>query len=180
MNVFILNGSNRRHATSAKLTAYIGKLLAEMNIEVAVFDLHGKPLPFYSPDEDTEDANVREMLAAAARADAIILATPDYHGSVSGVLKNALDFLGKDQFDSKLVLSVSSAGGAVGTSSLTHLQTIVRNVHGINCPEWISIGAEQRRFGPDGEPEQDKVKERVKRVLHYFVRLARRLRGIEP
>ncbi|MBO9604330.1 MAG: NAD(P)H-dependent oxidoreductase [Paenibacillaceae bacterium] len=179
MNVFILNGSNRRHATSTKLTTYIGKLLAEMDIEVTVFDLYGKPLPFYSPDEDAEDANVLEMREAAGRADAIILATPDYHGSLSGVLKNALDFLGKDQFDSKLVLSVSSAGGAVGTSSLTHMQAIVRNVHGVNCPEWISIGAEQRRFGPDGEPEQDKVKERVKRVLHYFVGLARQLRGIE-
>jgi NAD(P)H-dependent FMN reductase len=91
-------------------------------------------------------------------------------------LKNALDFLGFDQFDSKAVLAVSSSGGAVGVSPLTHLQTIVRNLHGVNCPEWISIGGENRGFTPDGEPENEKVKERVNKVLAYFVNLALTLR----
>jgi hypothetical protein len=80
-----------------------------------------------------------------------------------------------EHFDSKAVLSISSAGGAVGVSSLTQLQTMIRNVHGINCPEWISIGSDQRSFNEHGEPELPKVKQRTLRVVHSFLELAERL-----
>jgi azobenzene reductase len=74
-----------------------------------------------------------------------------------------------------MVLSISSAGGVVGMSSLTQLQTIIRNVHGINCPEWISIGSGQHGFTEDGAPERLKVKECVHRTLQYFLKLAEKL-----
>jgi len=177
MKITIVTGSNREQSTSTKLCRYIATVLQEKEINVTLFDLYEKPLPFFDPSNRvTNDPNVHALIHAVGGADAVILSTPDYHGSVSGVLKNALDFLGFDQFDSKAVLAVSSSGGAVGVSPLTHLQTIVRNLHGVNCPEWISIGGENRGFTPDGEPENEKVKERVNKVLAYFVNLALTLR----
>ncbi|WP_409345717.1 NADPH-dependent FMN reductase [Paenibacillus sp. MBLB4367] len=177
MKITIVAGSNRKQSTSTKLCRYIASVLRTKEIDVTLFDLYEKPLPFYDPSRNEEtDPNVLALIAAVRVADAVVLSTPDYHGSVSGVMKNALDYLGFDEFDSKAVLAVSSSGGAVGVSPLTHLQTMVRNLHGINCPEWISIGGENRAFTPEGDPANEKVKERVNKVLGYFVKLALTLR----
>lgn len=177
MKITIIAGSNRKQSSSTKLCRYIESVLQSRGVKATLFDLFERPLPFYDPARDEEtDANVLALMEAAGGADAIVLSTPDYHGSISGVLKNALDYLGFDEFDSKAVLAVSSSGGAVGVSPLTHLQTIVRNLHGINCPEWISIGGENRAFTADGEPANEKVKERVHKVLTYFIKLAGTLR----
>jgi azobenzene reductase len=164
------------NASSTKLCRYIEQEMITHGHDVIFFDLHQKPIPFYSPDSSIyTDANLLEMKDSMLGAQAIILGTPDYHGSISGVLKNALDHLGFAHFDSKVVLAISSAGGAVGTSSLLQLQAMIRNVHGINCPEWISIGSDQRGFNQSGEPESPMVKQRVTKVLTYFLALAEKL-----
>lgn len=176
MNVMILTGSNRSGATSTKLAEAVGRRIADAGHEVYLFDLFEKPVPLYNPDEDYEgNHHVNELKTRFLSAHAIVLASPEYHGSISGVLKNALDHLGFEHFDGKAVLAVASAGGAVGVSSLTHIQTIVRNLHGINCPEWISIGAEQRTFDEEGWPADSKVRRRLEKTTDYFVQMARRL-----
>jgi azobenzene reductase len=179
MKFLILTGSNRRDATSTRLALAVGRRLAAAGQEVNRLDLYEKPVPLYDPDLDYEqDPHVSELYAKFLEADAIVLASPEYHGSMSGVLKNALDHLGFEHFDGKPVLAVASAGGAVGVSTLTHIQTVVRNLHGINCPEWISIGGEQRAFGADGEPSDPKVRTRLDKSTEYFLRLALQLQGL--
>lgn len=138
-------------------------------------------LPFYSPDEAfREEAALAELKKRMREADAVILATPEYHGSISGVLKNALDHLSQEHFSGKPVLSISSAGGSVGVSSLQQLQAIVRNLHGINCPEWMSIGGAQRKWFESAQDIYEvgqEVDDRIHRVLGAFLELARLIRG---
>jgi len=176
MKIAIIAGSNRKESTSTKLCRYIRTIAEQHGHEVALIDLNATPLPLYSPDDDSTDSNVQLLKDATKSADAIVLSSPEYHGSVSGVLKNAIDYLGFEQFDGKAVLSVSSTGGAVGVSTLQQLQTIVRNVHGINCPEWISIGGDNRKFADNGEPESENIRARVHRTVDYFLKLAATLR----
>ncbi|BFH15370.1 NAD(P)H-dependent oxidoreductase [Paenibacillus melissococcoides] len=173
MRIVCIAGSNHADATSSRLVHYLAARLQEKGHEAEVVELHLLPLPLYNPDVDEENANVLRLKKAVKESDAIVLATPEYHGSLSGVLKNALDYLNWDDFNNKVVLSVSSAGGAVGVSSLSHLQTIVRNLHGINCPEWISIGGDQREFTADGVPSHEQVVRRVNKTLDYFLALAK-------
>lgn len=176
MKIVIIAGSNRRDSSSTRMAHYVGKRLETGGHEVELWDLYREPLPFYDPDEEKQPESVIRLSNLVAEADAIVISTPEYHGSLSGVLKNALDYLDAEHFNGKMVLSISSAGGAVGVSSLQHLQVVVRNVHGINCPEWISIGGDQRRFEDNGEPANAPLKARVERVLATFVNLSRKLR----
>jgi NAD(P)H-dependent FMN reductase len=153
-------------------------LLEQEQHQVTLFDLYETPVPFYSKNPELEkDPALRRLKQAALEADAIVLASPEYHNAPTGVLKNALDHLGFDHFDSKPVLSVCSTGGAVGTSTLQQLQTIVRGVHGINCPEWISIGGEQRAFDEQGLPVHAAVRDRTERVVRYFMGMTQKLRA---
>lgn len=172
MRIVCIAGSNHQEATSTKLVCYLAASVRERGHEAHVIDLYKWPLPLYCPDDEEVHPNVVHVRESIFAATAIILATPEYHGSVSGVLKNALDYMSLEHFYNKVVLSVSSAGGAVGASSLMHLQAIVRNVHGINCPEWISIGGAARQFGPDRCPGHDQVVQRAQRTLDCFLKLA--------
>ncbi|OME05665.1 NADPH-dependent oxidoreductase [Paenibacillus odorifer] len=179
MKVMILTGSNRKEATSTKLAEHAAHFISQHGEKVTVFDLYKRPLPFYSPDEVyTEHEHLNELKQEMLAADAVILVTPEYHGSVSGVLKNAIDHLGQAHFNGKVVLSASSAGGAVGISSLLQLQAIVRNLHGINTPDWISIGGLQRKrfeVGYDGYEGGQEIEDRIHLVLEAFLNLARKI-----
>jgi azobenzene reductase len=171
MKIAIISGSNRASSSSKLLAKYAAVKLEEKGCEITFHDLYEKPVPFYYPDKRDQlvDPNLSLLAQTVAEADGIILSSPEYHGGPTGVLKNAIDHLGFEHFDGKIVLAMSSSGGAVGISTLQQLQVIVRNVHGINCPEWISIGGDQRRFTSAGEPESELIKQRVARTLQYFV-----------
>lgn len=67
-----------------------------------LIDLRELELPVF--DADVDDAgDAAELKARIDRADAVLLGTPVYHGSYSGVLKNALDYTGFDEFDGTIV-----------------------------------------------------------------------------
>jgi NAD(P)H-dependent FMN reductase len=175
MRIALVAGSNRKNATSTILLKYIETILTSQKISVSFIDLAKLPLPLFTPDNEDLHQNVLNLLHAIQKADGVIFATPEYHGSISGVLKNALDYISNEHISGKAVLSVSSAGGPLGISSLTHLQTIVRYVHGINCPEWISIGYGTNTFDEDGAPTDEGTKIRVQTVLNSFIELTKSL-----
>ncbi|MDO3409499.1 NADPH-dependent FMN reductase [Saccharibacillus sp. CPCC 101409] len=177
MKVTLIAGSNREQASSTRLTRYLAKLLDEQGFETEVFSLYEHQLPLYGPGEAYGHEEVLKLSRAVKSAGAVVLSTPEYHSSISGVLKNALDFLNSEYFEGKPVLCASSAGGAVGVSSLGDLQAIVRNLHGLNCPEWISIGGDQRHFGENGEPLDQATELRIRKAVDTFVHLIRRIYG---
>ncbi|WP_213646765.1 NADPH-dependent FMN reductase [Paenibacillus lautus] len=175
MKITLIAGSNRANATSTYLLKYIESLLKTQQIPVTFVDLSELQLPLFSPDNWDFHPNVKQVLEAIADGDGLVLATPEYHGSVSGALKNALDYITGSQVAGKAVLSVSSAGGPLGVSSLSHLQTIVCNLHGINCSQWISIGYGSNTFGPDGAPIDEGVRDRVRDAVGSFVDITRKV-----
>ncbi len=178
MNIALIAGSNRKQAASAQLLRYMAERLRTRGHEAEVVDLYQLKLPLYSPDEDYgSHPEVAALHKAVSDAEAIVLATPEYHAGMSGVLKNALDFLSKSHFGGKPILLASTAGGAVGVSSLTQMQTIMRNLHGIVSPEWVSLGGDAQQFDHNGVPAHAGVRERVERALDYYEQLALRVVG---
>jgi NAD(P)H-dependent FMN reductase len=104
----------------------INRQLAELAIESApdgvsleLFDRLGE-LPFYNEDIDNDDVAepVKALRAAAADADAALVVTPEYNGSIPGVLKNAIDWLSRPFGDSALkgkpLAVVGAAAGQYG------------------------------------------------------------------
>ncbi|CAG7653979.1 NADPH-dependent FMN reductase [Paenibacillus allorhizosphaerae] len=175
MNITLIAGSNRQGAASTHLLRYIETLLQTRHLSVTFVDLRELPLPLFSPDNQEYPPNAQRLLEAAAAADGLIFATPEYHGSVSGVLKNAMDYMNASQVAGKPVLSVSSAGGPMGISSLLQLQSIVRNLHGVNSPEWISIGMGSNSFDSEGRPADEGMRGRVESAVEKFLDLTRML-----
>lgn len=115
MNVLMLVGSLRAESWTARLTAQVGTLLEREGATHSFAELG--TLPHYSEDLDTDDAPapaaVVALRAAIERADALLVATPEYNGSLPGVLKNAIDWASRPRGTAALagkpvaVLSVS-------------------------------------------------------------------------
>ncbi len=88
--------------------------VSEAGADVEVLDLRDYPLPIlFSPHAPSgSDAAVDAVKAKFREADALLIGSPEYHGSYSGALKNLLDLMGFEEFEGKMVALVGVAGGA--------------------------------------------------------------------
>src|SRR6201997_1474349 len=116
IKVLALVGSLR----AASINRQIAELAAEVapdDVTVTIFDQLGE-LPFYNEDIDNEadvPASVTALRAAAAEADAALVVTPEYNGSIPAVIKNAIDWLSRPFGDGALKgKPLAVIGGAQG------------------------------------------------------------------
>ncbi|MDF2922861.1 MAG: NADPH-dependent oxidoreductase [Paenibacillaceae bacterium] len=178
MNVIVLAGGSRKDASTTRLAGAVAAGIKTAGHQVFMFDLYEKQLPFFDPDLDYDGHPlVNELWTRFMLAHAIVLASPEYHGAMSGRLKNALDYLALEHFDGKAVLAVATAGGSMANGALTNIQAVVRNLHGINCPEWLCVSGGERAFGTDGRLSEGKVQSRADKTTDYFLKLAGQLQS---
>lgn len=125
---------------------------AESGAETRLIDLNGYNLIFRAGQDETGyPSDVARLRAEVKQADGIILGTPEYHGSLSGVLKNALDLMGFDEFEGKMIGLVGVSGGQMGAfDALKTLRNIGRALHAWVIPEQASIPEAWKVFTGDG------------------------------
>src|SRR5258705_13008349 len=102
INVLVLVGSLRAAAINRQL-AELAVETAPEGVSLQLFDRLGE-LPFYNEDVDNDEVAeaVASLRAVAADSDAALVVTPEYNGSIPGVLKNAIDWLARPFGDSAL------------------------------------------------------------------------------
>jgi azobenzene reductase len=130
MNILIINGSPRKNGRTGLATRSIKRLFEMQHIDLSGED--AVPL-FNGEEEQNLVENVVKLRDKVRKADGIILATPEYHNGMSGVLKNALDFLGSEQLQHKPVALIAvSGGGKGGINALNNMRTVMRGLYA-NC-----------------------------------------------
>jgi NAD(P)H-dependent FMN reductase len=142
-------------------------------------DLRGLDLPPLDADRDAADqGDGARLLAAVDDADALLLGTPVYHGSYSGVLKNALDYCGFDEFEEKTVGLLGVAGGSFPVTALDHLRSVCRALNCWVLPHQAAVPRAYKHVTHDGDGDggggritDDDLEERVRvlgrRVVQY-------------
>ena len=107
------------------------------------------------------------------QAQGIILGTPEYHGSFSGVLKNALDLMGFAEFEGKMIGLLSVSGGEMGgLNGLNSLRAIGRTLHAWVIPEEVSIPRAYKKFDDRGKVLDDTLRERILELGRQVARFA--------
>jgi NAD(P)H-dependent FMN reductase len=120
----------------------------------------------YPPD-------VFKLRRTAQQAQGIILGTPEYHGGPSGVLKNALDLMGFDEFQGKVIGLVGTAGGQVGaTNALNSLRTVGRSLRAWVIPQQVSIPQAWQVFDRSGQLKDPELEKRLLDVGQAVARFA--------
>ena len=114
-------------------------------------------LPIYAWERKDRNAAAAHLIASLRRADGIIIGSPGYHGSISGLVKNALDYvedMSGDEwpyFHGRPVGAVATGAGWQGAvMTLTALRSIVHALRGWNTPLGVAISTAQPMFDSDG------------------------------
>ena len=154
-------GSLRTDSYSALALQQAIERVKALDAEVEILDLRNMTLPFCDGGTEYPDYPDVEVLRDTVKAaDGLILATPEYHGSVSGVLKNALDLMSFEHLSGKVVGSISVLGGQPNSNALNSLRIIVRWVHGWVIPEQIAVGQAWQAFDSEGKVKDEKLSQR--------------------
>jgi len=173
-----IGGSLRPNSSSYQALAVAMQRVQALGADTQMLDLRQMQLPFCNGDDDYPDyPDVIKLREAVAQADGLILATPEYHGSVSGVLKNALDLMSFDQLSGKVTGLISVLGGQSNSNALNDLRVIMRWVHGWVIPEQIAIGQSWKAFSEDGKLLDEKLSQRFDQFAQSLVDNTRKLRG---
>lgn len=147
---------------------------AENGATTHLIDLIDYDLPFCKDPRARRGHNdVQRLREDVSKAQGIVLGTPNYHGSYSGVLKNALDLMGFEEFEGRVVGLVGVAGGATGaTIPLDALRTVSRALHAWTIPDEASIPRVREVFSPDGTCNDRLAEQRLLKVGQQVTRFA--------
>jgi FMN reductase len=176
IHVVGLCGSLRQGSTSRMALNVALRGAESSGAETRLLDLGPYDLPFCRGKEQEVHypANVQRFRADVRWGDGILLATPEYHGSFSGVLKNALDLMGFEEFEGKMVGLVGVSGGRLGASdAMNTLRAVGRVLHAWVVPTQASVPAAFEAFDDRGEPKDPLVTERLMAVGSDVARFAR-------
>lgn len=174
-----IGGSLRPDASSYQALAVAIQRVEALGASAEILDLRQMQLPFCTGGDDYPGyPDVMRLRETVQEADGLILATPEYHGGVSGVLKNALDLMSFDQLSGKVTGLISVLGGPSNSNALNELRLIMRWVHGWVIPEQIAIGQSWKAFGEDGKLLDEKLSQRFDQFAESLVEHTRKLRGI--
>lgn len=134
-----------------------------------------------SPDPDER---AKAMVEAVREADGLIIATPSYHGSFSGLVKNALDHIEELREDRRPYLQdravgliVCAEGAQAMGSTLAALRTVVHALRGWPTPYGATVNTASRPFEPDGRVKDEAVSRACETVAEEVVTFARRWAG---
>jgi FMN reductase len=172
-------GSLRPNSSSHQALGVAIQRVQALGADAQVLDLRQMQLPFCNGEKDYPGyPDVIRLREAVQEADGLILATPEYHGSVSGVLKNALDLMSFDQLSNKVTGLISVLGGQSNSNALNDLRIIMRWVHGWVIPEQVAIGQSWKAFDKDGKLLDEQLSQRFDQFAESLVENTRKLRGI--
>ena len=137
LNVLAVSGSNHQRSVPRVALDGLAELLRAAGCVVDILDLYEEPLAMFSPATSYTSAEYPALKARVSRADVIVLGTPDYHGSMSGSMKNFLDHFWKE-FAGKLFGSIVSSYEK-GLTVTDQLRTVARQVNAWAIPYGVSL-----------------------------------------
>ena len=142
-------------------------------------------LPIFAPEKPKRSDEQAELVEAVRTADGIIVATPGYHGGVSGLVKNALDLLEDLHDDKRCYLEGRSVGCIVTASgwqtcgtTLAALRSIVHALRGWPTPLGAALNASEDLFDFEGKCTDEKSLLQLASVGRQVVEFARRFSSL--
>ncbi|MEM9881336.1 MAG: NAD(P)H-dependent oxidoreductase [Planctomycetota bacterium] len=165
-------GSLREGSFNKKLVRCAAAAAEEAGAEVTVIDLADYPLPLFDEDVEAKGTpeNATKLKAMMKPADGFLIASPEYNSSLSGALKNVIDWASRpaegegrlEAFAGKAaVLMAASPGALGGLRGLVHLRAILGNIQVTVLPQQHALGGANEAFAEDGSLKDDKKAETV-------------------
>jgi FMN reductase len=140
LNVLAVVGSLQQGSVTRVVVHHVAGRLRQAACDVDVLDFLKEPLALYNPDTAHDLPGYSELQARVDRADVVLLGTPDYHGGLSGAMKNFLDHFWQE-FAGKLFATIV-ASHEKGLTVTDQLRTVARQCYAWTLPYGVSFTEE--------------------------------------
>ena len=169
LKVLGLAGEYRATSKSGLLVTAALDMASEHGADVIFWDLSEQPLPLVGEEGCWTHPNVQAFQALLMECDAFFLSSPEYHGTMSGVMKNTFDWMYDKHVGGKAVGLMSTLGGITNANTLNHMRIACRWLHAWPVPEQLAIGHVKEAFNEEGQlndaAHQQRLTELVTSVL---------------
>ncbi|MCA8923014.1 MAG: NAD(P)H-dependent oxidoreductase [Planctomycetes bacterium] len=185
--VLVLAGSLRRDSLNKRLARFAAREVAEAGLEATVLDLKDFPLAVYDGDDEAEHGvpeAARRLREAFVAHQGLVLACPEYNGSISGALKNAIDWISRPDgdvpglvaFRDTTALLLSASPGALGgLRGLVHVRAILSGLGVLVLPGQHAVSRAHTVLGEDGSFSDERGAETVRSLAQQLVTTLGRL-----
>ena len=178
VKIIAFAGSLRSESFNHLLANSVAKEALLAGAEVEVISLTDFDIPLFN--EDLENlgpiAGVEALKDKIRQADGLIVASPEYNGSVSGVLKNALDWVSRTAPDSTpafanttVALVATSPGGLGGLRGLAHARDVFVGMGALVLSQQLAVGSAYQAFSPEGELLDSNTAEQASSIAKSLV-----------
>lgn len=171
MKIAILLGSARIGRQSHKVARYLSNELVKRGFDTDLIDLAEDPLPLLedkagqNPDEVEQRRKVSRRLSVA---DALLFVSPEYHGSFSGVLKNALDYFWSEFQKKPIGVATVSSGKMGGINASTQLQHVILSLGAYPLPLKLLVSEVHTAFDNEFNIVREQLTSSAGRFLDEF------------
>jgi len=148
----------------------------DLGAETMIWDHGSRPLPLVGAKGCWDDVNVKGFQEMAISADAFVLSSPEYHGTMSGVMKNSLDWIYSKHTSGKVFGLICTLGGQTSNNTLNHMRIAARWIHGWVTPEQIAVPNIKEAFNEDGSLVSEDINNRVIELASSIVENTTKLR----
>jgi chromate reductase len=180
-------GSTRSGSWNARLASLAAESVRTAGGTPTLISLRDYPMPLF--DEDLESASgmpgpATELKQIFLQHQGLVIASPEYNSSISGVLKNTIDWVSrsapgeplKAAFLGKTAAIMSaSPGGLGGIRGLVHLRSILQNIGILVLPDQLTISSAHQAFTPDGHLAKDSAETTLNQLCRDLVRVSSQL-----
>ncbi len=184
-----IGGSTRPDSSSEVALRIALKACDLAGAETTLLSASALALPFYDPVLAKNSTAADAYLSAIRAADGLIISSPGYHGGISGLIKNAIDWLEELAHDERPYVDtlpvgcISVAGGAqTSVAAMTSLRTVVHTLRGFPTPLGVAINAVPGLFrsGECTDPAIRKQLQLLGSQVAEYSALVRTARAAEP
>jgi chromate reductase len=169
-------GSTRTDSFNKKLVKVAAAGARDTGADVTTIDLRDYQMPLYDEDLEKKDglpSSTRKLKELMLSHQGFLISSPEYNSSISGVLKNAIDWT-SIQSDGEAPLACfkdkvsgimsASPGGLGGLRGLVHVRAILENIGVLVIPTQVAISKAHEAFNLDGTMKYTKQEQQVKKI----------------
>ena len=179
-------GALRTQSWNKKLIRIGAHVARDAGAEVDLIDLRDYPMPFYDGDIEASDGlppQARELKALMLAHDALLLSCPEYNSSISGVLKNTIDWVSRPRpnepsaFKGKIAgLLAASPGNLGGVRGLLTVRQVLTTLGVLVVPTQFALSQAANAFADDGTLRDERHRDAVTTVVTELVNVTSAVR----
>ena len=184
IKVLVFAGSTREGSFNKKLARVAAEALKKTTAEVTLVDLRDYPMPLYDGDLEAKSGlpeNAKKFKKLMIEHQAFFIASPEYNSSITGVLKNTLDWASRAESDAEpslvaykgkvAALTSASPGMLGGLRSLVTLRSMLGNIGVFILPDQIAVSKANEAFDKEGKMIDAKRQASIEKLAADLVKI---------